>query len=229
MTGTGLGIKLPALVEQWSGGNMLVALVMTAIASLILGMEVSTIGVYLLVAMVTAPILLKMGLEMLQAHFFVFFFAVFAMVTPPIGMAPIIASRIAKAKYLPTALEAVKVSFAGFILPFLVIWNPELLFQSSGSSLPLVILRLLACTILLIGAEVCLVGYYIKPLKVWERTLLGLSGAGIVCYFITQNPLILILGFAIFIAMTIVQLGRDKLFKKGLKLSGIFSCLRNGR
>jgi TRAP-type uncharacterized transport system fused permease subunit len=208
MTGTGLGLKLPALVEMWSGGNHLVALLLTAMASLILGMEVSTLGVYLLVATVTAPILLKMGVDLLQAHFFVFFYAVFAMVTPPIGMAPILASKIAKARYLPTAMESVKVSCAGFVLPFLIIWNPELLMQSSGSPLPLILLRLLACAILLIAVEITLVGHYVTGLSLWERILLLICGTGIVLYFITETYGFLIAGFFIFLAVTMVQLGR---------------------
>jgi TRAP-type uncharacterized transport system fused permease subunit len=91
---------------------MIVAALITAGVSIILGMGVSTIGVYLLVALVSAPILIKMGMGILEAHFFVFYFAVFAMVTPPVGVAAIIASKIAGAGYVRTANEAVKTCLA---------------------------------------------------------------------------------------------------------------------
>jgi TRAP transporter 4TM/12TM fusion protein len=208
MTGTGLGIKLPELVEAWSGGNMLVALMITSIASIILGMGVSTIGVYLLVAMVTAPILLRMGLGTLQAHFFVFFYAVFAMVTPPVGMGAILASKVAGARYLPTANEAVKASLGGFLLPFLIVWNPELVLESSGSPFWLVSFRLITCGILLIALETSFVGYYIRITQSWERIALCLSGLCLVAYFIEQNIMLSFVGSGIFVAITIEQLAR---------------------
>jgi TRAP-type uncharacterized transport system fused permease subunit len=102
----------------------------------------------------------------------------------------------------------VKVSCAGFVLPFLIIWNPELLMQSSGLPLPLIILRILACAILLIAVEVLLVGHFVKGLRLWERILLLICGTGVVLYFITEIYGFLVAGFVIFLAETLVQLGR---------------------
>jgi TRAP transporter 4TM/12TM fusion protein len=169
LTGTGLGLKLPGLVERWSGGHLLLALAMTALGSIILGMGVSTIGVYILVAVVTAPILIKMHMSVLQAHFFVFFFACFSMVTPPVGMGSIIASKVAGARYIPTAMEAVKVSLAGFVLPFLFIYNPELILQATGAPWWDVGYRILNCLVLMLALQVVLVGYFLAPLSLAER------------------------------------------------------------
>jgi TRAP transporter 4TM/12TM fusion protein len=78
ITLTGVGIKLPALVEAWSGGNVSLALLIVAVVSIILGCGVSTLAVYLIVAIVAAPVMLNLGIPMLVAHFFIFYFACFS-------------------------------------------------------------------------------------------------------------------------------------------------------
>jgi len=201
---TGMGVRLPGLVETWSGGNMGIALLIIMVISIILGMGVTTLAVYVLVAMVTAPVLMKMGMPLLSAHFFVFFYALFSMVTPPIGMGAVIASKLAGADYLKTASEAVKAAIAGFVLPFLIIWNPVLLLKPVGSPL-LIAIRIVACLIVLIALEATLVNCYLAIMRLWERVVLGISVAAIMGYFITEILPLLIAGGALFILVTITQ------------------------
>lgn len=201
---SGMGVKLPGLVERLSGGAFNVALFIIMIISLILGMGVTTLAVYILVAMVTAPVLVKMGVPLLSAHFFVFYFACFSMVTPPIGMGSVIASKIAGGNYLGTAIEAVKASIAGFIVPFLIIWNPVLLLNPEGSIF-LGIIRLISSIMLVIAIEALLVNFYITRLKVWEKALLVISAFSSIIYFITQIDLFIILGIILFTVETILQ------------------------
>jgi TRAP-type uncharacterized transport system fused permease subunit len=139
-----------------------------------------------------------MGIPMLQAHFFVFFYACFSMVTPPIGMGSIIASKLAKAKYMPTAVEAVKVSVAGFILPVLIIWNPALILEPGQSPLQAV-LGVIACLGLLVSIEILIVNYYIIPVRLWERALCGISSLALLGYFVTENYTFLIVGLGLII------------------------------
>jgi TRAP-type uncharacterized transport system fused permease subunit len=129
LTMTSLGFKLPRIVEILNGGNVVIALLIVGPVCTILGCAVSILAVYILVAMVCAPILLKMGIPMLQAHFFIFFYACYSMVTPPAAMGPMIASKLAGAKCIPSALKAVKAASGGFIVPALIIWNPVLLME----------------------------------------------------------------------------------------------------
>jgi len=192
------------VVETWSGGNMGIALLIIMVISIILGMGVTTLAVYVLVAMVTAPVLMKMGMPLLSAHFFVFFYALFSMVTPPIGMGAVIASKLAGADYLKTASEAVKAAIAGFVLPFLIIWNPVLLLKPVGSPL-LIAIRIVACLIVLIALEATLVNCYLAIMRLWERVVLGISVAAIMGYFITEILPLLIAGGALFILVTITQ------------------------
>jgi len=205
ITLTGVGIKLPALVEAWSGGNVSLALLIVAVVSIILGCGVSTLAVYLIVAIVAAPVMLNLGIPMLVAHFFIFYFACFSMVTPPIGMASIIASKLAGAKYLPTAIEAVKASIAGFILPFLFIWNPTLLLQPASSPF-LAALGLIVCIVIVISLQAVITNSYISKMKLWQSFLLGISFLTLVGYFITQIYGLVFLGLALFIFVTVMQL-----------------------
>jgi TRAP transporter 4TM/12TM fusion protein len=205
ITLTGVGIKLPALVEAWSGGNVSLALLIVAVVSIILGCGVSTLAVYLIVAIVAAPVMLNLGIPMLVAHFFIFYFACFSMVTPPIGMASIIASKLAGAKYLPTAVEAVKASVAGFILPFLFIWNPILLLQPVPSPF-LAALGIIVCIVIIISLQAVATKSYISEMKLWQSFLLGVSFLTLVGYFVTQIYELMFLGLALFIFVTVMQL-----------------------
>ncbi len=205
LTLTGLGMKLPALVEVLSGGNIAIALSMVAIIAIILGCGVSTLAVYILVAMISGPVMLKMGIPMLPAHFFIFFYACFSMVTPPIGMGSIIASKLAGARYIPTAIEAVKASIAGFILPVLIIWNPMLIFEQVASPIRAG-LGIIACLGLLISLQVLIVNYYIIAIKFWERIFLGISSLAFGGYFIAEDYIYFYLGLAILGFISLKQL-----------------------
>ena len=211
---TGMAVRLPGAVEAWSGGILIIALVIVMIISIILGMGMATLAVYLTVAMVAAPVLLKMGLGLLQAHFFVFFFAIFSAVTPPIAPGAIIASKLAGARYLPTALEAVKASLAGFVLPFLIIWYPELLLQFGSSSVFLAVIRLLSCLVLLVTLEVAIVNHYLMPLKHWERISFVICAAFFIGFFVTKGAALLVAGVILFISLTVLQVVRKRRLQK---------------
>lgn len=205
ITLTGVGIKLPGLVEALSGGNIVVALVIVAIVSLILGTGISTLAVYLIVVIVAAPIMLNMGISLLPAHFFVFFYGCFSMVTPPIGMASIIAAKLAGAKYIPTAIEGVKASLGGFLIPFLIILNPVLLFEPIDS-LFLAIIEVIACFLFFIVIEVLINNYYITKVSFWEILLLIISSITFVGFFFSKNFLYFTIGLILLVIVTTIQI-----------------------
>jgi TRAP transporter 4TM/12TM fusion protein len=206
---TGMAVRLPGAVEMWSGGSLVAALLIVMVISIILGMGMTSLAVYLILATVAAPVLLRMGLDILQAHFFVFFFACFSFVTPPIAPGAIIASKIAGARYIKTAIEAVKASLGGFVLPFLFILNPVLLLQPAGP-IPIAIMRLTASLFLLVALEIVVVNQYINPLKLWERATFLLCAAVIIGYFATQSIIVFVAGLGIFIALTFNQIAEKK-------------------
>ncbi|MBI4284901.1 MAG: TRAP transporter fused permease subunit [Chloroflexi bacterium] len=123
---SGLGVMLPLIIQDVSGGNLVIALVIGMVASIILGMGVPTVVAYILVAIGLVPALVQMGVPLLAAHFFPFFYAVYSNLTPPVAIGALVASRLAGARYWPTCGEALKMGFTGLFLPFAMIYAPAL-------------------------------------------------------------------------------------------------------
>jgi TRAP transporter 4TM/12TM fusion protein len=127
LTATGFAQKLSYLMLGIADGSLGILLLIAALACLIFGLGLPTSAAYILVALLTAPALIDMGLSMMAAHMFVLYFAVFSALTPPVAVASLIAARIAEAPYFATAMQAVKIGLPGFFLPFLFVARPELL------------------------------------------------------------------------------------------------------
>jgi len=100
---TGLGIKFPGMVETWSQGNLTIALILVAISSIILGMGMPPSAAYIIVAIAAAPAIVNLGVPILAAHMFVFYYSVMGMVTPPVAGGAIVASRMAGLLMLTSA------------------------------------------------------------------------------------------------------------------------------
>jgi TRAP-type uncharacterized transport system fused permease subunit len=213
LTMTGLGIRLPAIVEAWSGGNLFLALIMVMVACLILGCGVPTAPAYIMVALVGSPVLLKMGLTVLQAHFFVFYFAVMSMLTPPVAPSALVSSRLAQTSFMKTAIEEVKPAIAGFLVPFMIVWCPILIMEPQVSLL-LGLLRLLALIVAILGIQVGLNGYYLVSCRPLERALSFVGAALLFLGAPLEGFRLFIsvgLGGAIFILLTVSQFRRRKL------------------
>ncbi|MEX0828133.1 MAG: TRAP transporter fused permease subunit [Haliea sp.] len=153
---TGLGGKIAGLVELFSAGNIVIGLLLTMIVSLVLGCGVPPVAAYSLVALVAIPTIVKMGVPVMAAHFFCFYFAIISAVTPPVAMGALAASAIAKANYFSTAMKAFKLSLAGFIIPFLIVFNPAMTFQSDD--MLNATLSIVAIIIILAGGTALLYG-----------------------------------------------------------------------
>ncbi|UCF57436.1 MAG: TRAP transporter fused permease subunit [Deltaproteobacteria bacterium] len=213
LTMTGLGIRLPAIVEAWSGGNLFLALIMVMFASLILGCGVPTAPAYIMVAIAGAPVLLKLGLTVLQAHFFVFYFAVMSMLTPPVAPAAVVSSSLARTSFMKTAIEEIKPAIAGFLVPFMIIWCPILIMEPQASLL-LGLLRLLALIIAIICIQVGINDHYFVPCRPFERVSSFLSAALLFLGAPFQSYALFTscgLGAAIFIFLTVNQVRRRKI------------------
>lgn len=128
---TGLGSKIAILIETASGGYLLLALVLTMVASIILGMGLPTTAAYLVLATVVAPALVKLGVPVLHAHFFVFFYGCISTITPPVALAAYVAGGIADADINKTGWVAAFYAITSFALPFALIHAPALMFQGS--------------------------------------------------------------------------------------------------
>jgi TRAP-type uncharacterized transport system fused permease subunit len=154
------------------------------VASIILGMGVPILPAYALVALVAAPVLVKMGVFVLSAHMFCFIFAIFSCLTPPIAVASIPASSIAGSNYLRTALESTKVGFVGFLVPYLVIFAPELMLEQSSPTQ--ISLTVLSSILAIIAFGRFLVGFGSRDLKGYERLLYAAIAALLFGYVVLK-------------------------------------------
>jgi TRAP-type uncharacterized transport system fused permease subunit len=128
---TGLSGKVPYLLESIAHGSLLIGLILGAIAALILGMGMTTTAVYVIVATMVAPALIRLGAEPLAAHLFLLYFGVMANVTPPVAIAAYAGAAIAGGNLLRTTTTAFKYALGGFIIPFIFVYNKGLLLQGS--------------------------------------------------------------------------------------------------
>ena len=173
---TGLGMKLPYIVEAVSGGNILIALIITMVVSIILGMGMPTPAVYIMVAMAAIPALIRFGIPLLPAHMFAFYFGCLSFITPPVAMASLVASKMADASFWKTSFEAVKVALGGFAIPFLMVFAPALLLMPKSGPIPAT-LGILGAFVGVITVQIAVCGYYLGQVNFATRTMFGLLAA----------------------------------------------------
>lgn len=151
---TGAGIKFASFVVEVANGHRLVALLLTMIASLILGMGLPTSASYIICAAVAAPALIDMGLTAMQAHMFVFYFACISAITPPVAMAAYAGATISGSKPMEVGFTACKLGICAFIVPFMFCYAPTLLWKGAASDIIVTIITaLIGATMLSYGLQ----------------------------------------------------------------------------
>lgn len=179
---TGIGVVFGDMMIKAAGGNLFLSLVFTGMACVILGMGLPTTSAYVIAASILAPSLVHLGLPMLTAHLFVFYFACLSAITPPVALAAYAGAGLAKCSPMTTAVEACKLGFAGFIAPFAFCYSEGLLLRGS---LPEI---LSVCVTAFIGTVVISMGFQgwlLWRLNVLERLLFIAGG---VLMFIPGTP-----------------------------------------
>lgn len=131
ITVTGIGLKFAIGVVDLAGGSLPLLLFLLMFASLILGMGVTATIAYLLPAIIVAPVLMKMGVTQMAAHFFCFYFAVISYITPPVAIGAYAAAGIAQASPMKTGWTATRLGIVGFIVPYLFVYHPSLLMEGN--------------------------------------------------------------------------------------------------
>jgi TRAP transporter 4TM/12TM fusion protein len=132
---TGLGVKISTTVIDLSGGSLFLALLLTMVTCIILGMEVPTTAAYIMAVIVAAPALVQLGVHPLAAHLFVFYFAILSAITPPVCGAVYIAAGMAGADWMATARYSLRLSYAAFLLPFVFVYDHSMLLIIGNSSI----------------------------------------------------------------------------------------------
>ncbi|MDO4973100.1 MAG: TRAP transporter permease [Eubacteriales bacterium] len=174
VTSTGLASKLITAVVTISGGRIMIALLLTMLCCIVLGMGVPTTANYCIMASTCAPILITIGVPQVAAHFFVFYFGIVADITPPVALAAYAGSAIAKAPPMKTAFNASKLAIAAFIVPYIFAMNPAMLLVDTTT---LQVLLVVASSILgIFGVAAGLNGYLFKAIHPVLRILLAAGG-----------------------------------------------------
>lgn len=168
ITKTGLGLSLTGIFTKFGENYSILALLTIAVSSIIMGMGTPTTVAYVIVATLGVPALLRLGFDPLSSHMFVFYFGVLSMITPPVAIAAYAGAEIAKDTPMRTGLRAVGIGFPIFMIPFMFMYNRELLlFGNLGD----IILKFLFAVVSVICYAIFYVGWFERKLKMWLRLL----------------------------------------------------------
>ncbi|MEK3765421.1 TRAP transporter permease [Solibacillus sp. FSL K6-4121] len=183
---TGIGVTLTTLMVNIGGTSLILTLIVTMIACIIMGMGLPPTAAYILLGVLTAPALVKLGIEPLYAHMFVFYFSCLAPITPPVALASFTAAGIADSDPLKTSITSAKIGLVAFIIPYMFIFGPALLAQ--GTILEIGWTFIMACLGVFVLA-IALTGWYKRNLIWYERlwalvTALLLISAEVITDFI---------------------------------------------
>ena len=170
MVTTGLAPRLTEIMLLGTGGEMIWTLVLAVIAATILGMGMPTPIAYVLLALFVAPALETVGVSTLAAHLFLFYFAIKSGSTPPVAMVAIVAASIAKADWWKTGLWSFYYSLPGFIIAFMFVYSPALLFQGTAVEIST---AMTMATIGTVGIAGAMLGWCGWPLSILERLALA--------------------------------------------------------
>lgn len=174
VTLTGLGLKLGAGLISLAHGKLFITLLLTMVSSIILGMGAPTTANYLITSTITAGAIIGLGVEPISAHMFAFYFGIIADITPPVALAAIAGAAIAKAKPMKTALNATKLAIGAFIIPYMFIYNPQMLMIDANITTILFII--ITALIGMFGISAALEGYALRKMGVIERILFIIAG-----------------------------------------------------
>lgn len=208
ITLTGLGLKLGNGLVSLSGGNLMLTLFFTMITSLILGMGAPTTANYVITSTIAAPALVLLGVPVLAAHMFTFYFGIIADITPPVALAAFAGSAIAKSNPLKTGVQASKLAIAAFIIPYMFVLNPAILLIDTT---PMAIVQMVITAIIgMVGISVAMEGYFLTHANKFERATFLVGGL----LLIDPGAMTDVIGLAILAIVAVYQLKKSKQTKK---------------
>jgi len=167
---TGLGGKFSEVLVNWTGGNLLLALIGTMFAAIILGTGLPTTAAYAIGASVLTPALIKLGVLPIAAHMFLFYFSVISAVTPPVAFASFAAASIAKAPMWDSSIESMRFGIAGYIVPFMFVYGSALIV--GVKPWPETVLALATGTLGTLALAGAVIGYLARRTTLIERLAL---------------------------------------------------------
>ena len=204
ITMTGLANDLINAIVGVAGNRLIIALLLTMLCCIILGMGVPTTANYCIMAATTAPILIRMGVPILAAHFFVFYFGIVADITPPVALAAYAGSAIAKSNPMKTAFNASKLAIAVFIVPYMFCYNPAMLLIDTSA---LTVVRIaITAAIGIFGIAAAFEGYCFAEMNPVIRGIIAAGGL----LLIHPGTLTDVVGLCIVIICLVIQYGKRR-------------------
>ena len=204
VTKTGVGLKLASGLLELSGGMLLPTMFFTMITAIILGMGVPTTANYVITSTIAAPALVQMGVPVLAAHMFVFYFGIIADVTPPVALAAYAGAGISGGNALKTGVNASKLAIAAFIIPYIFVLSPVILMME-GTAVDL-LLSTVTALMGMVALSSALIGYLADNCRTPERILLVVGGL----LMIKPGLLTDVIGIAIFVIILLFQQKRKQ-------------------
>lgn len=187
---TGLGLKVSSLIVSVANGNLIIALVLAMVTSLILGMGLPTSAAYMVLAILVAPALVKLGVTEMGAHLFILYFGALSTITPPVALSTFAAAGIAGSGLWETGWEAIKLAATGFVIPFIFCISPELLLIGNSFDIAIGIITALIGSVVF---AVAINGWFFKMLNKLYRLILGVAAL----MLFVANPLLSVIGLVI--------------------------------
>jgi len=195
LTVTGFAQKLSFAMLDLSDGSLFTLSIVVAASCLVFGLGLPTSAAYFIVALFGAPALIELGVPLLAAHLFVFYFANLSAVTPPVAVAALVGANIAKASFWGTSFSAVRLALPGFLLPFLFLFEPEILGLSGGfGNQILAIIQVLIATAAL---NFALEGRIFERVTFIERVILAVAALGLLYW----NPWVEVVSLSVILAI----------------------------
>ncbi|WP_311971272.1 TRAP transporter permease [Pseudomonas baltica] len=201
---TGVASSFAGFILGIGEKSLFLSLLLTMLTCLVLGMGIPTIPNYIITSSIAAPALLELGVPLLVSHMFVFYFGILADLTPPVALACFAAAPIARETGLKISLWAIRIAVAGFVVPFMAVYEPALMMQGGGALAVIYVFAKAALAIGLWGAV--FTGFLAQPLRLWER-LFGFAAG--VC-LVLALPWSDALGFALALGLIAQHLWRAR-------------------
>lgn len=181
---TSFGTLITSSIVTLGAGSLFLTLLLTMVASMVLGMGLPSIPAYIITATMAAPALAHFGIPVLVAHMFVFYFGIFANITPPVALAAFAGAGIAQGDPMKTGWQSLKLALAGFIVPFMFVYNPHMLMiETTGievmaKSFPLptavdIITVIISSLIGVLGLSASVEGFFKQSMAIWQRIILA--------------------------------------------------------
>ena len=207
ITMTGLATMILNGIVRLAGNQILIALFLTMLCCIVLGMGVPTTANYCIMAATCAPILIQMGVEPIAAHFFVFYFGIVADLTPPVALAAYAGAAIAQANPMKTAFTSTKLAIGAFIVPYVFALNPAMLFVDTSAWE--VILICITSLVGIFGVSAALQGWFLCRMPWYERILSAVGGLLLIYPGIVTDSI----GLGLLVIVLVTQLVERKKYK----------------